>query len=87
MPNVFIPPLLRALTDGTEKVEVPGATVKEAIDALDTRFPGIHDRLCNGDALKPGLTVAVDGHVSSFGLLQKVEAESEIHFLPAVGGG
>jgi molybdopterin converting factor small subunit len=31
--------------------------------------------------------VAVNGAVSSVGLLQKVPDGSEVHFLPAIGGG
>ena len=45
------------------------------------------ERLCVDDGLRPGLSVAVNGVVSSLGLLQKVPDGSEVHFLPAVGGG
>ena len=87
MARVFIPAQLRPLTGGHHQVEVDGATVRQIIDELERRFPGIRDRLCDADELKPTLSVAVDGHVSSVGLLQKVRPESEVHFLPAIGGG
>ena len=87
MPRVFIPPLLHPLTGGASEVDVEGSSVRQVIAALDERFPGIRERLCEGDQLRPGLAVAVDGRMSSVGLLQKVRPESEVHFLPAIGGG
>jgi molybdopterin synthase sulfur carrier subunit len=87
MARVFIPPLLRPLTAGVESLDVEAANVRQAIDRLEERFPGTRSRLCEAERLKPGLTVAVDGHVSSLGLVQKLAPESEVHFLPAIGGG
>jgi molybdopterin synthase sulfur carrier subunit len=87
MPRLFIPSRVRPLAGGAEEVDVQATSVRQAIAELDERFPGIRDRLCKGDELKPGLTVAVDGNISSLGLLQKLDPESEVHFLPAVGGG
>ena len=87
VPVVYIPPLLRPLTGGAEQVGVSAQTVRGAIDELDAQHPGLRGRLCQGEGLKPGLTVAVDGRVSSLGLRQKVRENSEIHFLPAIGGG
>lgn len=87
MPRVFIPPLLRPLTDGVEQLDVEGGTVRQVIDNMETRYPGIRGRLCDGDELKPGLVVSVDGRIRQLGLLQKLGEDSEVHFLPAVGGG
>lgn len=87
MSTAFIPPLLRELTGGLERVEVDGTTVRSVIRELETKFPGIAERLLSGDLLKPGLAVAVNGSIASQGVLQKVPHGSEIHFLPAIGGG
>lgn len=87
MTRVFIPPLLRSLTDGAEQVQVAGSTVRQIVENLEARFPGMRSRLCEDDELKPEMSVSVDGRVSSVGLLQKVENDSEVHFLPAIGGG
>ena len=87
MPRVFIPPSLRRHTGGVDQLEVAGVTVREVIDALDQQFPGIKARLCEGDQLQPGLSVAVDSAISDLGLLTRVEPASEVHFLQAVGGG
>lgn len=86
MPRVFIPPMLRSLV-GRETVDVPGATVREVIDALDAQFPGVRQRLRDDDGLRSGISVAIGGSVSSLGLLRRVGPEDEVHFLPAVGGG
>jgi molybdopterin converting factor small subunit len=87
MPRVFIPPLLRSLTDGREVIDVVGETVSEVIDSLNREFPGVCERLVAGDRLKPGLSVAVGTKVSARGLLSKVGPDDEVHFLPAIGGG
>ena len=87
MPRVFIPPLLRGLTGGVTEIAVEAANVRQAVDALEANFPGIRERLCKDDALKPGLAVTVDGNVSGLGLLQKLRPDSEVHFLPAISGG
>ena len=87
MATLFIPPMMRSLTDEQVEIVLEGETVGELINLLDGQFPGIRQRLCEGDGLKPGLVVAVDGNVSTRGLREKVTAESEVHFLPAMGGG
>jgi sulfur-carrier protein len=87
MIKVFIPPLLRESTGGLDQVDVSAATVRQVVAALEAKFPGLRERLCTGESLRPGLAVAVNGTVSSLGLLQKVPDGSEVHFLPGIGGG
>ena len=87
MPTVFIPPQLRTLTGGADRVAAAGTSVRRVIEDLERQYPGIRERLCDADDLRSGLAVAVDGNISSLGLLQKVQDTSEVHFLPALGGG
>jgi molybdopterin synthase sulfur carrier subunit len=87
MPRVYIPPLLRPQADGAEWLDVPGYSVREVIDSLTQQYPALGAALVEDDSLRAGLTVVVDGDVTPSGLLQKVAPESEIHFLPAIGGG
>jgi sulfur-carrier protein len=87
MIHVFIPSQMRDLTGGAALAEVEGATVRQVIKALEARYPGVRDRLCAGDELRPGLSVSVNGTVSRLGLLQKLPDGAEVHFLPAIGGG
>ncbi len=87
MPTVFIPSLMRKLTDGKELVEVSGGTVRQVINSLEEEYPGIKDRLVEDGRVKRNISVAVDGEICRMGLLEKVREDSEVHFIPAVGGG
>ena len=87
MPTVFVPPLLQPLTEGRETIDIEGRTLREVIEELDSAFPGLKDRLCDEDRIRPTIAVAVDGQISNEGMRRKVEAGSEVHFLPAIGGG
>src|ERR1700682_2776773 len=87
MPTIWIPALLRSFTNNQELVQVPGATLLEVIDALDARFPGIKGRLCDGNNVRAGLAVVIDTQVARGGLAEPVQANSEVHFIPAIAGG
>jgi sulfur-carrier protein len=87
MPTVFVPPQLRRLTGDIQQIGIEARTVREAVQALEQKFPGVQERLLQDDNLRPGLSVSVDGKVSGLGLYQKVLPDSEIHFIPAIGGG
>lgn len=87
MPVVHIPGLLLSLTSGAQQAVVPGATVEELIGQLDQLYPGIRKRLMDGDKLRAGLSVFVDGSVRREGAKCSVSPESEVHFIPAIAGG
>ena len=87
MPRVFIPRSMSEFTGGVEVVEVAGTNLGQVIDNLEQRFPGIRQRLCQDDGIRPGLMVAVAGSIASTGMLQRTGPDAEIHFLPAIGGG
>jgi molybdopterin converting factor small subunit len=87
MPLVWIPSLLRDLTNNQETVRVEGSTVCQVIEGLDKSYPGIKDRLCDANGLRSAIAVAVDTQVSRLGLSQPVDETSEVHFLPAISGG
>ncbi|WP_166831440.1 MoaD/ThiS family protein [Thalassoroseus pseudoceratinae] len=87
MPRIFIPPMLRSLTENRDRFETNAVTVREAIADLESQFPGIESRLCVDDNLRPDIAVAIDGRVSPRGLRQKLTTDCEVHFLPAIGGG
>lgn len=87
MPTVFIPPLLRPLTGGQETLQVDGCTVREVVNKIDESYPGFAERLCDGGELRPGIAVAVDTQLSTAGLRHKLQAASEVHFLPSISGG
>lgn len=87
MAVVWIPALLRDLTGGQRTASVPGAAVRQVIEELERAFPGIKERLCDGNGLRPGVSVAVGSEVAPLGMLQPVAPDSEVHFLVAVSGG
>ena len=78
---------MRNLSAGRHRVEVEGATVRQVIENLDKQFPGMKERLMENGSLMPGISVIVDGQQSQLGLLERLEEASEVHFLPAIGGG
>lgn len=79
--------MVRPLAAGQAVVEVPGSTVRDVLAALEARFPGIRQRLCDGAQLRPDVSVVVDAQLSALGLLQPVGPASEVHFVPSLGGG
>lgn len=90
MPIVWIPAPWRAsLSGGQQQVDVTGQTIRQVIDALDTEFPGMKQRIIDPDQdrIRHDIAVSVDGEVSVQGLRHRVEVDSEIHFLPAMAGG
>jgi molybdopterin synthase sulfur carrier subunit len=85
---VWIPALLQSLTAGDRTATIPGATLREVINNLDSRYPGIKDRLLDDDGrLRPEIAAAIDGETEHWGLLEPVKDDSEVHFIPAIGGG
>ena len=89
MVEVWIPTRMQTLTDGKQIVQVEGATVRQLINNLEKQYPGTKDRLYDPDEdeLLPGVAVIVDGETSQLGLLERLNESSEVHFLPAIGGG
>ncbi len=87
MPEVWIPVTVQRLTGGQQRVQVEGSTIRQVVDDLERAYPGIKAQLCEGDEIMPGIAVIVDGETTNFGMLARVREESEVHFLPAIGGG
>ena len=87
MANVFIPNALRKYTGGKDHAQVVGETLGTVIENLETAFPGIRAQLVEDNDLIAGLAAIIDGEATVEGLLQKLESDAEIHFLPAISGG
>jgi molybdopterin synthase sulfur carrier subunit len=68
------------------RLEVEAATVAEAIDRLDERWPGVRDRLCEpGPTLRPHINVYVDRERAGLGTA--LDARSRIDVIAAISGG
>ena len=87
MATIFIPTMLQKLTDGAQKVDMEVRNVRQVIERLEEIYPGIKDRLLEDGDIAPNIAVAIDGDVAIMGLLQRVGENSEVHFVPAIGGG
>lgn len=89
MPDVRIPPVLRAEAGGNRAVPVEGETVRASLEALLEQFPALTARVLPDGALPSFLNVFVDGQDVRLldGLDTAVEPGSTILLLPAVAGG
>lgn len=88
MARVFLPPQLRDSARGVETLEGEFATVAEALAEMARRFPEAHRRLTRGDGqLASGWAVVVDGAAAPLGVRAMLAPGSEVHILPALGGG
>ena len=87
MPTVFIPTMLLPVTGGVKQVKVDAANLRQVIDGLDRLYPGMKSRLTEDGQIRSNLAVAIDGEVARMGLLEKLGEDSEVHFVPAIGGG
>jgi len=88
--KVRIPTPLRKLTNNEELVEVNGATIAEAIAELQTRYPGIQERLVddNGE-VRRFVNVYVNEEDIRFLSNQQTPLKDgdEISIIPAIAGG
>ena len=78
---------MQRISGGKEQVQVAGATIRQVVNNLDREYPGIKEELCEDDDINPGIAVVVDGETSNLGMLERVNEDSEIHFIPAMAGG
>lgn len=88
--TVRIPTPLRKLTNNEELVEIKANTVGEAITELQSRFPGIKERLVddNGE-VRRFVNVYVNEEDIRFLKNQQtpVKEGDEISIIPAIAGG
>ena len=87
MVTVYIPTMLQRLTSGVKRVDIEAANVRQVVDGLERLYPGVKESLVDDGRIRPSISVAVDGEIARLGLLEKVGENSEVHFVPAIGGG
>lgn len=88
--TVKLPTQLRASAGGEGTIEVEGATVGEALEALYGAHPELRERLSDEDGtLRRFINVYVAGDDIRFGELldTPVFDGQEVQILPAVAGG
>jgi molybdopterin converting factor small subunit len=84
---VRLPAILVKLFPGAPRqLEVEAASVGEAIQALDARWPGMRDRLCDSrPRIRRHINVFVDGERAS--LETPLAAGAEVIVMTAISGG
>jgi MoaD family protein len=89
MVTVRIPTPLRSLTGGEEQVQVTGETLRVVIDALETKHPGVRDRLLDAKGVRRHVNIYVGDEDVRFldGLDTKLKAGDEVSIVPAIAGG
>jgi molybdopterin synthase sulfur carrier subunit len=88
--KVRVPGPLRRLTAGESVVEVEGATVAEVLTALETQYPGFHERIYDGEGnLRQFVNIYKNDEDIRFGsgLQTEVGAGDDLSIVPAVAGG
>ena len=68
-------------TGGASEFEIEAATVRDLIDALDVRFPGL------GDFVDRRMAFAIDGEIHQNAWFSPIGADSEVYLIPKIGGG
>ena len=88
--TVRIPPALRSLTGGQDQISVTGATLREAIDGLESAHPGIKDRICDdkGQVLRfVNLFIGDEDIRMLDGLDTALKDGDAVSIIPAIAGG
>lgn len=85
--TVTLAPALVALFPGSDRcVEVPAGTVREMIDVLDSRWPGMRDRICDSTPrIRRHMNVFVDGRRAT--LETCLTPGTSVFVLTAISGG
>ena len=84
---VRLPVLFATLfPDAERRVEISAGTVGEVIDALDARWPGMRDRLCDSTpAVRHHINVFVDGRRAT--LDTRLAPGTDVFIITAISGG
>ncbi|HZS24422.1 MAG TPA: MoaD/ThiS family protein [Gaiellaceae bacterium] len=86
MTDVHLPSTLLPLFPGlTRHVDVEAATVDDALARLDERFPGLRERLCEPNGLRPHIHVYVDRERADLGT--PLRGEGRLDVIAAISGG
>ena len=88
--RVRIPTPLRRYTARAEEVGIEASTVSAVVDTLESKFPGIKERLCDEQGrVRRFVNVYVNGDDIRFlnSLETPVKDGDEVSFVPAIAGG
>jgi molybdopterin converting factor small subunit len=85
--TVHIPSALRSYTKQQGEVQVDGATLRDVLSALDTRYPGFRFRIVTEqDRIRPHIRIFVNDQQAQE-LRSPVGREDRIYIVCALSGG
>jgi sulfur-carrier protein len=87
--TVRIPTPLRTLTGGADEVAIAGATVREVIDNLEKKHPGLKERLCDDKGVRRFVNIYANEEDIRFldNLDTAVKEGDSVSIVPAIAGG
>jgi sulfur-carrier protein len=88
--RVRIPVQLRALTNGEEVVTASGRSVSEIIEDIESKYPGVKDRICETDGkVRRFVNIFVNEEDIRFldNLQTPISENDEVSIIPAIAGG
>ncbi|KJU83454.1 molybdenum cofactor biosynthesis protein MoaD [Candidatus Magnetobacterium bavaricum] len=87
--KVRIPTPLQRLTEGKQEVEANPGTVIGIVGELDTRYPGIAERISEGGKIRRFVNIYVNEEDIRFLKAEDTEVNdgAEISIVPAIAGG
>lgn len=87
--TVRIPTPLRTLTGGADEVAIAGATVREVIENLEQKHPGLKERLLDDKGVRRFVNIYANEEDVRFldGLDTPVKEGDSISIVPAIAGG
>jgi molybdopterin converting factor small subunit len=85
--NVALPDALLRLFPGAEgRLSINAATVDDVLDELDSRWPGMRDRLADtSPRIRRHINIFVDGQKAT--LRTELEDGAQVYVLTAMSGG
>ena len=88
--KVRIPTPLRKLTNGADEVTADGRNVSEIIENLEKSYPGLKERICEGDGkLRRFVNIYLNDEDIRFKKNMETELKDndELSIIPAIAGG
>lgn len=87
--KVRIPTPLQKITQGLEEVESKAGTVIELINDLETRYPGIAERISEGGKVRRFVNIYVNEEDVRFLQAEQTQVKDgdEVSIVPAIAGG
>ena len=71
----------RQFTGGAIEFDLDVGTVREMIDVLEARYPGL------GVFVDKRMAIAIDGEIHQDAWFAQLTAKSEVYLIPKIGGG